>query len=111
VQPATAPANSAAHFGEEELPIAQQPKRSAAERTLSSSIAGVSKGPAGIYYFSLANGQVWQADGSSLALDPVIPVVFRVGVPIRIEKGSLGSYHMWAPAVGAKNWMYVRRIH
>lgn len=110
-QPSKARENSVtARFGEEELPPSRHPQRNPNEETLSSSIAGVGKGPAGIYYFSLANGQVWRADGSQIALDPDIPVIFRIGAPIRITRGALGSYHMWAPTVGAKNWMYVRRI-
>lgn len=103
-QPSTAPARSAAQFGEEELPATQRPKPRREHDTLSSSITGVTKGPPGIYYFSLANGQVWRAEGSQIA------VLFRVGIPVRIERGALGSYHMSAPEAGTKNWMYVRRI-
>ena len=107
----SAPAGSAAaHFGEEQLPFAQSPKRRHDKETLSSSITGVTKGPPGIYYFSLANGQVWRGEGSEIANSSAIGFLFRAGVPVRIERGALGSYHMSAPDIGTKNWMYVRRV-
>ena len=110
-QPSIAPGPSgAARFGEEELPFAQTPKRHRNEETLSSSITAVTQAAPGIYYFSLANGQVWRADGSRIANSSVIPHLFGVGVPIRIERGALGSYHMSSPEAGTKNWMYVRRV-
>ena len=108
-QPEASEAGSAApstarSFGQEELPQSQRPKTSRKNETLESSITGVSKDSRGIYMFSLANGQIWREEGSEVAL------FVRTGDPVRIKRASLGSYHMWTPGVGAKNWMYVRRI-
>lgn len=99
-----------AQFGEEELPPSRRPKSSHRIETLASSITGVTRAAEDVYYFSLANGQVWRANVSNLSFGSQVPVLFRVGAPIRIQRGALGDYHMWAPAVGAKNWMYVSRI-
>ena len=54
---------------------------------------------------SLANGQVWlqeQADPKAL--------FFRIGQGAHIQKGTLGSYHLWTADVGEKNWVRVRRV-
>ncbi len=64
----------------------------------------MSKGGPGIYIFSLANGQVWREEGSEVAF------FVRAGDPVHIKRASLGSYHMWTPGLGEKNWMYVRRV-
>jgi hypothetical protein len=58
-----------------------------------------------IFAISLANGQVWrQEEASHIAL------FFRVGDDVRIEKGTLGSYHMSTAATGSKNWVRVTRV-
>lgn len=94
----------AAHFGEDDLPQSLRRNSNRGDDTLASSITGVSKDGPGIYVFSLANGQIWRGEGSRVAL------FLRAGDPIRITRGTLGSYHMWAPRLSAKNWIYVKRI-
>jgi hypothetical protein len=98
------PGRSDAQFGQEQLPQSQRPKSKRGDEMLASSITGVSKTGSGIYIFSLANGQIWEEEGSEVAL------FIRTGDPVRIKRASLGSYHMWTPGLGAKNWMYVRRV-
>ena len=70
---------------------------------LESSITGVSKLGSDTFLFSLANGQVWRVDGNQMTF-------FRVGYPVRIERHSLGSYHMSSPTLGTKNWVYAKRV-
>ncbi|MGH8258267.1 MAG: hypothetical protein ACREUG_01100 [Steroidobacteraceae bacterium] len=95
---------SAAHFGEELLPPSERPASSRKEEALVSRISGMRKVGANIFIISLANGQVWRQDGSQ------IPLFFRVGDPVRIERHVLGSYHLSTTRTGSKNWVYVTRI-
>jgi len=57
------------------------------------------------YAISLANGQVWRQEEAS-----PISLFFRVGDNVRIEKGTLGSYHMSTDTTGTKNWVRVTRV-
>jgi hypothetical protein len=57
-----------------------------------------------IYMISLANGQVWRQEGSSLTS------FFRNGYDVQIEKATLGSYRMSTPQTGTKNWVRVTRV-
>lgn len=63
-----------------------------------------------MYYFSLANGQIWRADNAETSQGFPLALLFHTGAAICIERGALGSYHMWMPQAGAKNWTYVTRI-
>jgi len=57
------------------------------------------------YVISLANGQVWrQVEASDITL------FFRVGDNVRIEKGALGSYHLFTGATGSSSWVQVTRV-
>jgi hypothetical protein len=35
---------------------------------------------------------------------------FRVGDDVRIEKGAMGSYHLFTAATGSRTWVQVVRI-
>jgi hypothetical protein len=71
---------------------------------MDSSIESLHVVGAGAYMVSLANGQTWREEGSDKMK------FFRIGDDVRIEKGSLGSYQMWAGRIGRKNWVPVQRI-
>ena len=110
-QPAAARQDaSPAQFGEEELPLSQRPQVSRGAQTLRSSITAIGKASQGMYYFSLANGQIWRADNAETSQGFPLALLFHTGAAICIERGALGSYHMWMPQAGAKNWTYVTRI-
>ena len=57
-----------------------------------------------VFIISLANGQVWRQEGTQITM------FFHVGDDVRIEKHTLGSYHMSTAATGEKNWVRVTRI-
>ncbi|GEM_PF-1113945 len=95
------------HFGEELLPPAFRPaphKEAALVSTITAVHAvGQELGPK-VFLISLANGQVWREQDSRIA------TFFRPGEEVHIERHELGSYHMWTPDVGAKNWVRVARV-
>ena len=102
----TASAGTAAggDFGKEQLPKSSRPAPTEANMAMDSSIQDLHVVGAGAYMISLANGQVWREEGSKK-----MPY-FRVGMDVRIEKGSLGSYQMWTEKIGRKNWVPVQRV-
>lgn len=95
---------SAARFGEEFLPLSERPAPIHGEQALVSSITAVREVRQSLYEITLANGQIWQQDGSRTTK------FLRAGDEIHIERHSLGSYHLSCARIGAKNWMYVTRI-
>ncbi len=94
---------SAAHFGEELLPQSLRPSPKRNAQVLDSSITEVRKVGYDSFLISLANGQIWREDGNHITF-------FRAGEPVRIERRSLGSYHLSSPVLGSKNWVYVTRV-
>jgi hypothetical protein len=94
----------ATKFGEEQLPSTARAPSAAPEEALVSSITAVRPIRESVYLITLANGQVWRQDGSQ------VTAFFRVGNEVRIERGAFGSYHMSVVALGAKNWVLVKRI-
>ena len=97
---------STAGFGQETLPPAARPATSPRdEPALLSSITALRPAGRATYAISLANGQVWRQEEAS-----DVSLFFRVGDGVRIEKGTLGSYHMSTAATGTKNWVRVTRI-
>lgn len=97
-----------ATFGEEYLPQRARPVRSDAANSLTSSISAIRELRPNVYLFALANGQVWEHEGTQDGTRTA--VFFRAGDDVHIEKHLLGSYHMWTASVGAKNWVRVTRI-
>src|SRR6185437_1972253 len=93
----------AAEFGQEQLPQAERPANE--NQSLSSRITALNALGASKYVISLENGQVWRQSESDH-----IASLFRVGDDVRIERGSLGSYHLWAASMGQKNWILVMRM-
>jgi hypothetical protein len=104
VVPAAPAAMPPPKFGEEQLPSNARATPPPEEEALVSSIVAIRPIRESVYLISLANGQVWRQDGSQVTL------LFRVGHEVRIERGAFGSYHMSASALGAKNWVLVKRI-
>jgi hypothetical protein len=102
--PAPVPAAPSAKFGEEQLPSTARAAPTAEDAALVSNITAIRPVRESVFLISLANGQVWRQDGSQLT------VLFRVGNEVRIERGAFGSYHMSVTALGAKNWVLVKRI-
>ena len=98
------PPSPAAQFGQDSIPHKLRPPETADERVLRSSITAVREVRPKTFLISLANGQVWRQDGSTITM------FFRPGYDARIEKGALGSYHMSTSATGEKNWVLVTRI-
>jgi hypothetical protein len=100
------PMEPAAKFGKETLPMAARPKAAPPEEVaLDSTIQSLKKVARSKYTITLANGQVWQQEEAS---DTAL--FFKVGDGVRIEKSSLGSYHMSTSATGSKNWIRVTRL-
>jgi hypothetical protein len=91
-------------FGKESLPRTAREKRPENEATLVSTITDIHSLGQSIYMISLANGQVWRQEGSSLTS------FFRNGYDVQIEKATLGSYRMSTPQTGTKNWVRVTRV-
>jgi len=103
--PSVAPSQSlTAQFGAEQLPLAARPAAPPREEVLHSTITAVNEVRPNLYVISLANGQVWLQSGAEIMR------LFRVGYRVSIERGFLGSYHMSADALGAKNRVLVNRI-
>jgi hypothetical protein len=102
---AAASPSAAAKFGEETLPSNSRPTTPKEDTALLSSITAKQTVGSNIYAFALANGQVWRQEEASQA-----SLFFRVGDNVRIEKGTMGSYHMSTASSGAKNWVRVTRI-
>jgi hypothetical protein len=92
------------HFGEELLPPTSRPAPTVQETTLHSSISAMKEVRPKVFIISLANGQVWRQEGTQITM------FFHVGDDVRIEKHTLGSYHMSTAATGEKNWVRVTRI-
>src|SRR6185437_16235660 len=102
VAASAAPAQSAAKFGAETLPSTSRPTTPKEDTALLSSITAKQSVGSNLYAFALANGQVWRQEESSQ-----VSLFFRVGDNVRIEKGTMGSYHMSTVSAGAKNWVRV----
>jgi len=103
--PAAAQAGSAAQeFGKDSLPRTAREKRSEPEASLVSTITDIHSPGLSIYLITLANGQVWRQEGSSLTS------FFRTGYEVKIEKAMLGAYQMSTPQTGEKNWVRVTRV-
>jgi len=104
--PAAAPqgGGQAAEFGKESLPLKAREKPPASEASMVSTITDIHSLGQSIYLISLANGQVWRQEGSS------ITSFFRSGYDAKIEKAMLGSYQMSTPQTGEKNWVRVTRV-
>lgn len=102
--PAAAESARAAQFGQEELPQAARPPRNKEDESLSSRITALNVVGANKYLISLENGQVWRQKESDH-----IASFFHVGDDVRIERGMLGSYRLWAVSAGEKNWIAVLR--
>jgi hypothetical protein len=96
---------SAAKFGEELLPPTSRPAPPPQEMALVSNITALRAVGPNTYVISLSNGQVWRQEQASQ-----VALFFRIGDDVRIEKGTLGSYHMSTASTGAKNWVRVTRI-
>ena len=119
-EPAPAPTNSAPivtpeaaptaeqKFGAESLPSVAREKVVKSDRVLLSTIASVheirSEVGSKIFNISLANGQLWRQEGTTITR------FFRAGDDVRIEEGLLGDYRMSTSQTGAKNWVKVVRI-
>jgi len=97
-------AGTAKEFGQEMLPPTAREKRPESEAALVSTITDVHALGQSIYLISLANGQVWRQEGSS------VTAFFRSGSEVKIEKAMLGSYQMSTPQTGTKNWVRVTRV-
>ena len=82
-----------------------QPARTKEEQSLTSRITALNAVGPNKYLISLENGQVWRQKES----DQVV-AFFHVGDDVRIERGMLGSYHLWAVSTGEKNWIPVKRM-
>jgi len=91
-------------FGKESLPRTAREKRPESEPTLVSTITDIHSPGLSIYLITLANGQVWRQEGSTLTS------FFRTGYDVKIEKAMLGSYQMSTPQTGEKNWVRVTRV-
>jgi hypothetical protein len=93
----------AAEFGQEQLPQAGRSVKK--DQSLSSRITALNAVGANKYVISLENGQIWRQSESDQ-----VAAFFRIGDEVRIERGTLGSYHLWAPSTGQKNWILVMRM-
>ena len=92
-------------FGQEQLPRSTRAADSREDESLKSRINALSASGSNEYMISLENGQIWRQ------LEPnTTSTFFRVGDDVHIEKGALGSYHLWCVSTGAKNWILVRRM-
>jgi len=103
--PSTPAKSPEERFGSELLPPGERPTVSEKDSELISQITTLQLVRPNIVSVSLANGQVWlqeQADPKAL--------FFRIGQGAHIQKGTLGSYHLWTADVGEKNWVRVRRV-
>lgn len=98
------PQQSVAQFGAELLPSGERPPTARRRMALRSTITAKRQVGPGVYFISLANGQVWRQNASRVL------IFFHVGDRINIERAALGSYHMWDVAVGSKNWVRVTRV-
>jgi hypothetical protein len=108
--PASAPParerpSAAGRFGEEFLPLSSRPAPSQEEIALLSNITAMTEVAPKTYMISLSNGQVWREEEISQ-----VTAFFHIGDDVRIEKGTLGSYHMSTRSAGSKNWVRVTRV-
>jgi hypothetical protein len=94
-------------FGAENLPYVAREKVDKPDQVLRSTIASnreVGQVGSKIFNISLANGQMWRQEGTTITR------FFRAGDDVSIEKGLLGDYRMSTSRTGAKNWVKVVRI-
>jgi hypothetical protein len=102
--PAGSETGAAAKFGQEQLPEAARPQPKTEDLSLHSTITGLSSVGSNKFLITLANGQIWRQQESDQ-----VATFYRVGDGVSIERGALGSYHLWTASTGRKNWILVRR--
>jgi hypothetical protein len=91
-------------FGEEQLQPKDRTSTPADEQALHARIERIRAVSGSDFIVYLDNGQAWQHQ------DAVLGGYLRVGEPITITKGTLGSYRLTRDAGQSKNWIRVTRI-
>jgi hypothetical protein len=102
VQPAKR-APDAANFGAEQLRT-QNRRSDDEEATMQARIAGFRDAGGGVYVILLDNDQAWRHEDAHRAS------FLRVGDPVVIRRGSLGSYWLHRESDGTRNGIRVTRI-
>lgn len=94
---------AAADFGAEQLRT-QNRRSDDEEATMQARIAGFRDAGGGVYVILLDNDQAWRHEDAHRAS------FLRVGDPVVVRKGSLGSYWLHRESDGTRNGIRVTRI-